>query len=527
MTSMESIPMDIYAIKEIGIEKWQKSYFWPVTDRVYFNLLDELWDNFDEMCTNTSPILNDVLLSDTKFISFIASYLHCHIVKTLCEKEGRKILSNQLSKVYLDPDWDSLSDVNCVPKHKIKRNEFQLRRWAKRVVHNRHLSLFENVLGLFSQSNVWSLGSFSEIKGVYVKKHDLYCDHQYVESIFPRDMSFVNVANINTLEAPIEKFLINLSTYCESLFYFELPVQEIKQCWLKRLTYMMQAYNYIREKKNIPELLLLTEVAKPTHKIIALAVQSRGGEVVGFSHGNDVGNLNRRLQGYIEYSHCNIYICPTERSKKLRQIEYDANKLSNYRKTQFQSIDLKLYKDIFDLNKIEQPVDYVRTVMIIGYPMNTIRYQYSAGDFFYFQLDLELRLATLLKKKGFKVIYKAHPDNIDKIKGIFDEIVDEVLVEPFEQVYQLADAFFFGCLTSTTFGFAVNTNRPIYLFDIEGMQWNSGVYELIQRRCSIIPASFDELNRITFNQNFLIKKLSEKQVPPDYAYVKQFMFPKK
>ena len=519
------IPLDIEAIKEIGVEKWQKDYYWPISDKLYTKVIDKIWDEFDEICRHINPVLNDVLLSDTKFISFIASFIHCHIVKSACEKEGLIIISHQLSKVYLDPDWEALSDIYCIPNNKIKRSELQLKRLLKRTLHNRHLSLFLNIFGLFRRSNTWSLGSFSEIKDVYIKKHNLYCDHHYVELILSGDMPSVNATKINDLVEPIERFLHNLSIYCETLFYFKMPIYEIKRCWLKRLTCMMQIYTFIQKKKSIPKLLLLTEVAKPTHKVIALAVQSKGGKVVGFTHGNNIGNLNRRLQGYNEYSHCNVYICPTEKSKELRQNEFKSNQLCNYRLTQFQSIELNQYKDIFDSSNIQQSVEYVRTVMIIGYPLTTIRYQYSAADYFYFQLDLELRLAKLLKSNGYKVIYKAHPDTVDRVGGIFDNIVDEVLISPFEQTYQSADVLFFGCLTSTTFGYAVNTNKPIYLVDTEGQYWNNGVYDLIKKRCTLIKSNFNQYNRLIFNEDCILKKLKEKQLEPNYEYVQKLMFP--
>ena len=145
--------------------------------------------------------------------------------------------------------------------------------------------------------------------------------------------------------------------------------------------------------------------------------------------------------------------------------------------------------------------------------------------FFYFQLDLEIKLAKLLNKNGYRVIYKVHPDRADSVKGIFDDIVDEILVTPFEKTYQFADAIVFGCLTSTTFGYAVNTNKPIYLLDIEGQFWNKGVRKLLQKRCTMVTSFFDKSNRIIFDEDYIIDKLKEKQFQPNYEYVEKLMFP--
>ena len=519
------IPLDINAIKNIGIENWQKSYYWPISDKSYTKLIDKLWDEFDKMYIDSNYDLKNILLSDTKFISFMSSYLHCNIVKSIGENENYDILSGKLSEVYLNPDWRLLGDSNKVSVDLINRHKLKIKGWVKRLIHNNHLGLFKNLMSFFRISSVWSIGSTSQIKKTYVKEHGCYCNYQYIESIIPKSVHCIDSPDIDILSKKIQKFVTNISLFCENNFDFSLPLDDIKECWVSRLTHMMQIYRYAQVIKHIPEKLLLTEVAKPLHKIIALAFQSKGCQVIGFSHGNDVGNLNRRLQGYNEYAQCDLYICPTEKSKELRGFEYSGNKLSDERVTTFQSIELKLYKDIFDLNKIEQPVDYVRTVMIIGYPMNTIRYQYSAGDFFYFQLDLEIKLAKLLNKNGYRVIYKVHPDRADSVKGIFDDIVDEILVTPFEKTYQFADAIVFGCLTSTTFGYAVNTNKPIYLLDIEGQFWNKGVRKLLQKRCTMVTSFFDKSNRIIFDEDYIIDKLKEKQFQPNYEYVEKLMFP--
>ena len=98
------IPLDINAIKNIGIENWQKSYYWPISDKSYTKLIDKLWDEFDKMYIDSNYDLKNILLSDTKFISFMSSYLHCNIVKSIGENENYDILSGKLSEVYLNPD---------------------------------------------------------------------------------------------------------------------------------------------------------------------------------------------------------------------------------------------------------------------------------------------------------------------------------------------------------------------------------------------------------------------------------------
>ena len=157
--------------------------------------------------------------------------------------------------------------------------------------------------------------------------------------------------------------------------------------------------------------------------------------------------------------------------------------------------------------------------------MNPYRFHYAEGCFFPFRLDLELRVINLLKKHGFKVIYKMHPERQHEVEGIFDGLVDRIITKPFEKVYKEADALFFGYGNSTTFGFALGTNRPLFLIDIENTNWNPEVHELLSRRCIIVPAKFDEKNRIQFDEGYFLEKLGQKPEMPDFAYVEKFMIP--
>jgi len=162
-------------------------------------------------------------------------------------------------------------------------------------------------------------------------------------------------------------------------------------------------------------------------------------------------------------------------------------------------------------------------IMMVGYPMNVTRYPYSTGDFFLFQLDLEIRVIKLLKRHGLKVVYKMHPERQREAGGVFEDLADEVLTEPFEKVYGYADALFFGCITSTTFGFALCTQLPILVIDIQGTNWNREAYELLKRRCVMIPALFDESNRIQFDEDLLLGELGQRPRVPDFAYVEEVM----
>ena len=110
--------------------------------------------------------------------------------------------------------------------------------------------------------------------------------------------------------------------------------------------------------------------------------------------------------------------------------------------------------------------------MIIGYPMTQYRPMEEVGFFFYIRLQFEFRLILALKNKGFRVLYKAHPDRLDEISGFFEKIVDEFMVDPFEKVWNQADALVYGLTSTSTFGYGLCTNLPITLIKLDGTLWN-------------------------------------------------------
>jgi len=519
------VPADIFAIKMMGVKSWQEIYYWPVSDIAFFGLLDEMWTAFDDFYQEADEVVQDLLLADSKFISLLAHYLHLQAVNTICVKEGKKMAVGQLSRPLVDPDWEALASVYDWKGGSVEMFKFQLRRIAKRLKFNKHLTVNKNISGFLNHSDVWSIGSFCHLKSDYTKKYKIYCDHPYVATILPKKIQKLERLSSDFLENKVGDFFEKIAVFCLKEFLLEFDSSLISKCWLQRLESLENIYRHVRNIQSPPKMLLFSEVGKPIHKIIALALKSKGTRIIGFHHGNDIGNMYRRMPSYNEYSACDIFVCPTKKTEEFKKNEHYSSRISRHRKTEFESIETSYYKDIHEQCGKGPFPGRVRKVMIVGYPMNIYRYQYSCGDFFLFQLDLELRLARMLKKSGHEVIYKAHPTTKDEVKGIFDGIVDNIIFDPFETVFKSTDSFVFGNSMSTTFGFAIGTTKPIYLIDIKGTKWNQEAYDLLKKRCVMVPAQFDHQNRIQFDEELLASKLSAPAEPPNFEYLERFMFP--
>ena len=107
--------------------------------------------------------------------------------------------------------------------------------------------------------------------------------------------------------------------------------------------------------------------------------------------------------------------------------------------------------------------------------------------------------AEVFIKNGFEVVYKAHPDRLQEIKGLFESQADEYNAEPFEKVWNSVDAYVFTDTASTTFGFSLATNKDIFLFNNAADERNPYLDSLLKKRVNLIPMFLDEKNRMQYS----------------------------
>ena len=100
-------------------------------------------------------------------------------------------------------------------------------------------------------------------------------------------------------------------------------------------------------------------------------------------------------------------------------------------------------------------------------------------------------------------MYKKHPDG--KLRGREVHFIDgvHVVYDRFENVMDEADAFVFYHTYTTTLGPALCTNKPIVYIDGGWEKWIPQVRQAFSKRCHIVPAFFDNRNRLLFDPEAL------------------------
>src|SRR3990167_3972722 len=82
-------PVDIYAVKEYGIAKWQHDFFWPVSDDAYTALCNDINNVVREYINTLPQEYGDVFLIKR---NILLEYWHfLHAVKVLQELRVRDL----------------------------------------------------------------------------------------------------------------------------------------------------------------------------------------------------------------------------------------------------------------------------------------------------------------------------------------------------------------------------------------------------------------------------------------------------
>ena len=518
------IPTDVSSIRQIGIKNYQEKLFWPVSDHDFFLIIDFLIEAFDDLYEDLDTDGRDILLSDMTFIGFIIRHLHALAVYEFCSLKGIHIIAGAEWKNTFKPAWEILCSElkNSV---RIGRLGFTLRRHGKNIAFNSHLNLWNRIKGHFSSDGL-SLGSATRLRQEYLFLNSLFIDNHYSSTLLGKcDFENGNIDLSFSLKKKMQNITEVIKNYCSEKLQVNLDVKSLLVCWVERLKTLNTIYKFVLEHGPWPEYFLFTETGQPINKIVAHALGRKGVKTVSFHHGNYMGGTIEKLMAYNGPSSCREFVCPTSKCADSLSLVYKQTKISRFKNTRFTSTETKYYFEIWQKAREYPFREKIRKVMVMGYPMTPIRYFDYPGLYFYFQLDLELRLITLLKAHGFRVLYKIHPEVLTEVKSIFEMFCDKVISEPFENVWHEADALITKYSASTTFGFALCTNRPIFFINLEKEYWDPEHYEELRKRCYMVDAWMTRENRIEFDEGKLIDGLSAKQEYPDFSYLKHYMFP--
>jgi len=513
---------DISAIKKSGFESFYQNYYWPVSNKE-FEIFSKFIHNtyVDLIIDIKDDSLYDIALIELSFVHSLLQIFHYNYINEFSLNNNIELLHGQGAGDLLNPNWSDLSRLYSNPKHPFGKIKRLIRRVVKNIIFNRKLPIFNILKSLNGKDKAISIGSMSSLKMEFILNKRIFTSHyDYIDliNIGPKVDARTIEKHALFLEKHVVNKFIDILRKNRSLFASNVDFDALKLCWKKRFYDASKLYFEVANTKYKSNSVFVSDMAKPFHKLITLAFQRAGKSVYCFHHGNDAGFSVQMLGHEVTTSHCHTFVVPTDGIQRIYERIYSKSEIEKRTGTKYLSINSSFYRAIYFKNQNPKKI-HIKKIMLMGFPMNSSRYAAENSLFFYSQLDLEYRLITTLKNLGYYVIYKAHPDRLEEIGSLFNDVVDEVITDSFEKVWQRSDLLIFTYTSTTTFGYALTTNLPIVLLDSAQEFRDKKEYSDMSSRINLVKTSFDDNMRINFNSDLLLKAVSNSDF--DFSYVER------
>lgn len=510
-------PLDIEALVKLGgYEFIKQNPVWIVDGGKFCKETDKFFRNFIRNVEKINDKKKKVFYADYGFIFFIAQKAHILLAKAILKNKNKKILSFNNSAQFLSKD-KSLRSVSYLNKEKNYNFLFKVKILFKREMIN----FFLKRNFFFNRPTYLDYGGTSIFKIEYAKANKINLVKDYENFIF----DFKNKKNNYNFYWEIANRLIK--TYQErinNIFGTNVYLQDLISIWADRLSSLDYEINNCLKKLSKFDGALIENTSKPTSRALSYIYQIQNKNTIAFDHGG-IPHSSKYIYCALEPLSYNSFITISKKSKESIQrsiINYFGPKKLKSVKIDFFKSE-KNFKKIYLAKKLENIKKKIKKIMIIGWAMNSRRYFDGHGYFFYSKLVYEIELINILKKNGFYIIYKAHPERPEGLAEFFKNMVDEIIFEKFENknIQKKADAYFFSVMGSTAMSTALCSNKHIFLLDDTKFLFKDHLNSLKQR-VNVIHCKFTK--KYILNEKTIIRSINNPIKKINYDFIKKFLY---
>ena len=537
-------PVDIFAAKKYGIKLWSEEFFWPVSDKEFINLYKDIEQSYRKYINSSEEGLSHLILIQRHLLFEYSNFLHALKVIDMVKSYGKEIIYSDNALWYKDLLTESYRE-NVLPKierakcklhnYNLSANlKIQARKLAKNLLFNPNLfKIFtrnkkENIVVCGSVKNTLMRHYIKGLSGWvnFTAQADWLAKDYFLkkEGCIPEKITDairgLSKRMINDLVLIADKNNINFPDahrdYLERLTLSELEDAHRMICQVKKKI-------NINKKTH----LLIQNLGNPLHRALCICVRQSGGKVTSFAHGGNVGLYDTPNLAFSEFALSDELIAYMPKSARLYEKIRDNHGLVRNNKAVIRSVPTREYVKWHRNFSFKPSPKKIKSIMVLGSSYNQWRRFHDTPSLSFMRLNLELRVMDILKKAGYKLYYKAHPDRVKEAKGIFEGMAEVFLKGSFQDYLSVADAYLFMTIRSTAFSVALCTNKPIIGFKMKEELYPpfEEAMNLLEKRCSFVNAGFDERNRIIFNKEELLSTVKEKKETVNDEFVKAYMLP--
>lgn len=530
-------PLDIHAVKEYGIAKWQRDFFWPVSDNEFISMTNAIEAVIAKHINEDAPELSDVLLIKRNLVSEYGHILHAFWVLQRIPLKG-------LAPLYTEKTlWYPQLAEGRLESHRGSLSHKRDSTFPEIVVANQ-LRGFVGKAGQTLRINVRPGKLLDYLHhGTRGKVYGMP-DH-LVRCYLQEQVGWYSLTSAREWTVPLcdlsASYILKLQEYARHIVD---EISAVARTYSIALTSSLIAYLISFTEDQIldgaralfslhqffsphpPNHVVVPVLGAPLQRAVALTVRSLDGRVTSFAHGGSIGLFDVPTLSVSEFALADEFVTYTKGSVEFFeriQIHHPPLRGNHVR---ILSANTSFYFDLWKQWSHAPVSKAIKKIMIVAFPHAPWRKSHGTGMLSLMQLDFELRLVEVLKKAGYDVLYKAHPDRLQEIQGIFDTQAT-VITEDFQYTNARADAFIFGSLRTTAFPMALCTNKPIITLymDHEYPKPFEDALALLKKRCTMVRGWFDERNRIMFDSEALLAALASPLSSPSKEFVERYLFP--
>lgn len=287
------------------------------------------------------------------------------------------------------------------------------------------------------------------------------------------------------------------------------------RCWLGSADVFVDYHlgNLRKQSKKLPSEVWFGAAAGTFWStILAQAVRESGGLVVSHSHGGGSPQVDRRNQviGADGGAHI-IYTYNETQADILRRDFFDdifTGRPTEVRHTSLRSELLTSPKSGRTLKRNKR----VRKIMYVATAYHGMRFRGRPIFPDIVVLDLQARLFGKLRKWGYQVIYKPHPEGASKSPQNFAERFGfEMETRCFEDIHTEIDAYLVDFVCSSTTSRILKSDKPVFHINLPYPILEKSAEEMLRKRCVFIDAEILDSNRIEVDWGSLHRALEKEE----------------
>lgn len=532
MGTSSLIPLDIYSVKQVGPERWFRDFYWPITEvesRDLWNFLHEAYRCAVAGLEDRREA--DVMLGAYKLTVDTWMILQSAVNLARIRRTGREPLY-QPDTPYLGLLDDSGRGAPRLDPFRRFRKVSLARRLGA-VVRTRADDLFHGRWPTLDESR--RLAESSVATWGYADQSELLYSQQVGArpvllhpALWKPRSTMENGIQAARYHSVVEDFVDRAQRIAEE-HRVALSARVLKLLREQARRWVLAAAiasEGLTSKMTPPRAgstsVLMTGLGGMLTKSFAIAARRKGYRVVGFPHGHNYGQDVEAANVYNEMGIVDEYVAPTEASANLFSRLVRTFPFPGSTDVDVGVVQRPTEREIWAAHRQSPRPPRIDSVMFVAPPLT---YQRYPGVYAYwpYQVELLMRVARRARKVGCRTILKRHPDRLSESEGVYDAFFDRLITAPFESVFHQADAFFFPNLLSTTFPFALTTNRPVIIPDrlLDGV-WPD-LREALGARCRSVPSWFASDGRLELDEMALEEAFSRAPKEPDYRFVREYM----